>query len=246
MKYIFQLTIIVFLSSCASHIGTISSSSIDKNIIYEDMSFGVAQSNKVFGLGGLSKDALILEAKFNLLNYRPLKSNESYLNFTIDLKKTHVFFFTRTKATISADVVSFSNLPVKEPFSEKYKALIASKNKINAIFNVGDSVINQFSFKGKIISCERKEKVRVLYKDSKGNLRSKKSNLKKLFVEKNNINGFNLNDTIIFNASQTEGIYPKPAVILGFGNNQLLIKLNNSEKSVIKYSDILPKDYLTK
>ncbi len=80
--------IILMFSQCATHTGTISSNYTNKPVQYVDIAEGIATTSKVLCIGGLSKDALVLEAKKSLMKNRPLKNGEQYLNYTIDLKKT--------------------------------------------------------------------------------------------------------------------------------------------------------------
>ncbi len=71
-------SVALVLSSCvATHLRTISSTAVDKPVSYVDVAYGVAQTDKYFALGGLSQDALVLEAKRELYRNRPLKPNEA-------------------------------------------------------------------------------------------------------------------------------------------------------------------------
>ena len=129
---------VIFVATfCATHNGTISPSTINQNVKYIDITYGVNQINKYFGLGGLSHDALVLEAKRELIKNRPLRQNETYGNFTIDFKNTYTLFYFQTKVTMSADVVRFSNDTVGEPYSQKYKSILNRNRYSNELFNMG-------------------------------------------------------------------------------------------------------------
>ncbi len=78
-----SILLAVLISSCSTHFGSMSTPLLDEDYVYEDIAFGVSQTNHFFGIGGLSKDAVVLEAKRQLFLNRPLSKNESYANFRV-------------------------------------------------------------------------------------------------------------------------------------------------------------------
>lgn len=104
------LTIFSF-SGCAVHNGFMSDSvSLSKNnfkmVRYAE---GTASTTKFFGLGGLAKNALVAEAKKDLMQNYPLKDGQALANVTVDFKNSFVFFIMKTKVTVTADIVEFKD-----------------------------------------------------------------------------------------------------------------------------------------
>tara|TARA_B110000046_G_scaffold101220_1_gene108722 strand:+ start:258 stop:536 length:279 start_codon:yes stop_codon:yes gene_type:complete len=71
---------------------------------------GTSNAGYVLFIGGFEKDALVNEAKENLISSlgRPLKNNEVLINLTVDWKKTFFLIFMENKCTITADIVVFT------------------------------------------------------------------------------------------------------------------------------------------
>ena len=69
---------------------------------------GSAIATYVFGLGGMSKKALVGDAKKDLLSANPLKANQALVNITVNWKNTFVLPFATTNCcTVTADIVQF-------------------------------------------------------------------------------------------------------------------------------------------
>ncbi len=173
MKKLSILPAILILSSCVvTHTGNISSSSIGKNVVYEDIALGVSQSNKLLGLGGASQDAMVLEAKRELIKNRSLKSNEEYVNFTVDFKKTVWPLFVQDKVTVTADVIRFT-IDTTKIYSDTYMNKVVGKPIGVTFFNIGDSVYDNHYSLGIITNILNPHKVRMFYKTKNDKLRSK-------------------------------------------------------------------------
>ncbi|HOF55893.1 MAG TPA: hypothetical protein PLD74_13395 [Prolixibacteraceae bacterium] len=113
-KSFFKIVVTVFsvilLSSCAaSHYGVMSDSASlgANNFKMVKYAKGEASVTKVFGLGGMGKDALVAEAKTNLVQNNPLKEGQALANITVDVKNSFILFVTQTKVTVTADIVEF-------------------------------------------------------------------------------------------------------------------------------------------
>ncbi|MDY0077219.1 MAG: hypothetical protein RBR87_08070 [Bacteroidales bacterium] len=114
MKKIITLTtaftiMVLFFSSCATHMGTgMSNASLSQNN-FKIVKFatGDVSTTKVFGLGGLSKTAMVAEAKQELLANHPLKDGQALANMTVDWKTGFYFFIIVTQCTVTADIVQF-------------------------------------------------------------------------------------------------------------------------------------------
>jgi hypothetical protein len=98
------------LTSCAFHYGNTSSNAAltDGDFRIMGIAAGQAATKQVLGIGGLSKDALVLEAKRNMYRNHPLDDGQIYANMAVDYKRTFYLIVVETKVTVSADVVQFS------------------------------------------------------------------------------------------------------------------------------------------
>jgi hypothetical protein len=98
------------LSGCAMHNGYMKNSAAlgEANFSYVDQRIsGTASTQQVFLIGGLNKQALVDEARANMLKNNPLKPNQALANITVDWKYTIIVVVTRTECTVTADVVEF-------------------------------------------------------------------------------------------------------------------------------------------
>ncbi|MBN2681822.1 MAG: hypothetical protein JXR58_04900 [Bacteroidales bacterium] len=114
-KFIIRLlhiiVITVFLNSCAMHNGVLSSNAVfaDKNFKVIGIGIGESQSIKILGFGGLKKNALVFEAKDDLYKKTCLKQGQILTNITLDYKHEFYIVFSKTKVTISGEIVDFND-----------------------------------------------------------------------------------------------------------------------------------------
>lgn len=104
------IVIIAFTSSsCATHWGmmTGNASLSSNNFKMIKIASGTASTTKIFGFGGLAKDALVLSAKKDMLQNNPLKDGQALANVTVDMKNSIIFFVNTEKVTVTADIVEF-------------------------------------------------------------------------------------------------------------------------------------------
>ena len=195
-------------------------------------------TTKFFGLGGLNHDALLLEAKKEMMNARPLKANEQYANLTCDFKNTLVFFVVTTKVTVSADVIKLVEGEQPYLYSETYKSKITIPKNQNDLFKVGDSVmLKDLTSLGTILSISTQGKVRVILNNSANVFKTKNIDIHNLFSLQKSYKGLNINQKYMYKQS---GL-PNEAKILAFGIDQVLVEdLNSLEGNTypIKYSKI--------
>ncbi len=110
LKLIIAIAIVSFLStSCATHLGmmTGNASLSSNNFKVVKIAAGHAKTTRIFGLGGLGKDALVLDAKKDLLQNNPLRDGQALSNVTVDFKTSFIFFVITEKVTVAADIVEF-------------------------------------------------------------------------------------------------------------------------------------------
>jgi len=110
LKLIIAITIIIFTTaSCAFHSGIMSgSASLSANNFKTiKVATGTASTTKILGIGGLGKDALVFEAKKNLMQNFPLKDGQALANVTVDIKNSFLLIVMTEKVTVTADIIEF-------------------------------------------------------------------------------------------------------------------------------------------
>jgi hypothetical protein len=107
--FIAIVIIAITASSCAFHSGITSSSTSlnSNNFKMVKLAQGEASTTKIFGFGGLAKNAIVAEAKKDLMQNNPLKEGQALANVTVDFKTSFVFMVTKTKVTVTADIIEF-------------------------------------------------------------------------------------------------------------------------------------------
>ena|ERR1700722_15852669 len=113
------LILVSLLSSCAaSHWGYMTTNGAlnTNNFSYVRQNVkGEATVTYILGIGGLSRETLVSDAKQQMLLFNPLKSNQALVNLTVNFKISNYLFylFRSVTCTVMADVVEFGDL--KEP-----------------------------------------------------------------------------------------------------------------------------------
>lgn len=117
-KKIVVILIAIALSSCSAvYMGTTtgSASLSSNNFKVVRMATGTASARSILGIGGTGKEALVHEAKKDLLQNNPLSEKQALANMTVDLKNSFVFIVHTQKATVSADIVEFIEQTPQKP-----------------------------------------------------------------------------------------------------------------------------------
>jgi hypothetical protein len=114
MKNLFKITMLAMaiasLGGCAVHMGYMNNSAAlgDSNFSYMQPSIsGSAEVTYIFGFGGLHHEAIVDEAKQNMLKEHPLKPNQALANVTVNYKNAVYVVVIKSKCTVTADVVEF-------------------------------------------------------------------------------------------------------------------------------------------
>jgi len=104
------LLIVLVTSSCATHLGYLSSNAVivDNNFRIIGIGVGESESIKIFGFGGLKKDALVFDAKKDLYKNIELKSGQALTNITVDLKNEYYIVYSKLKVIVTAEIVDFN------------------------------------------------------------------------------------------------------------------------------------------
>jgi len=117
-KTIFLAFIILFFSSCAYYNGLTHNSNLNNTeVVLSQKNFrviawvkGKSSATYVLGIGGLSKNALIAEAKENMLAKADIiGGSKAIINETVELKNTFFLIFWVTEVTVSANIIEFYN-----------------------------------------------------------------------------------------------------------------------------------------
>ncbi len=175
----------VILGSCAMHSGQLVSDVPNKPVKHIDIAVGVATTSKVFGMGGVGKDALLFEARQQMISNRPLVDNEAYNNYTVDYKRTYFIIGSKTKVTVTADVISPKDTISSPSYSAEYLRKMGNQySYYDSLFWIGDSVIFNTNTYGKIVGFEGRDnkKVRIQYTDNGGDFKTKVQNAKGVYV----------------------------------------------------------------
>lgn len=215
------LTLVLLLTSCATHSGIMSgnASISDANFNISGFAVGTSKTSHVFGIGGLAKDALILEAKRNLYTNYPLKKGQALANVTVDIKRSFFPFVATTKATITADVIDFNTSPVDSSFAsfnKHFNKTFLSPYSPNQ--KVGINKDNHIVV-AQVIEAKEKKST-ILTRNKQGNYRLKKINNKKLFEYKESSSSkYKIGETVKF--EYNDKIYA--GVIQGINDDIIIV-----------------------
>jgi len=227
MKYFLIISLVFFLGSCAFHSGTLNSTTTAEPVFHKDIGVGVASTHLVFGLGGLSKDALILEARKNLMENRPLEGAEQYNNISTDFKRTVFLMVFKTKVTMVADVVAPKDSVNQPTYSDEYLSKMSQPNFAWDLFGIVDSVyVGKYDLGiiMRFIEDDSDGKVEVQYNDSEGDFRTKIVSSRKIYTrEKTEHKGYRIGQEL------TSGR------IIGFGLDRILVDHPADAHMITKY-----------
>lgn len=101
---------IASLTGCAMHTGYMNNSAAlsTANFTYAKQSLqGYSEAWYVLSIGGLEKEALVEEAKRDMLKEYELKPNQALANVTVNFKNSFYIVVSSTKCTVTADIVEF-------------------------------------------------------------------------------------------------------------------------------------------
>lgn len=217
MKTLTILTSILLFSSCAFHSGTITSNVTNEPVVHKDLAVGTASTNIVLNIGGLSKDALISEARKNMVRARPLEGAEQYNNVELNIKNTFYIVGHKTKVTIKADVIAPKDSVNQASYSEEYLKKITNSSPTTNLFSVGDSVIflNYDSQVSKIVKFPvngSQNLAEISYLDKNDEVQSQVVSTKRIYIIKDEHFGLK------------KGQRYKDGIIVGFGLKRVLTK----------------------
>lgn len=145
MKNLVFFSIIALLvSSCMTTFNGVLTPTNDlKNVKYINTAFGSAQATYYLGLAGTKHDALVLEAKMNMMKNFPLDSTQYYANYTVDFRKKNLLLVQSALVTVSADIVQEKLTPNEENYSDAFKSKLGISNASNLSLKIGDTVVDR-------------------------------------------------------------------------------------------------------
>jgi len=209
----------LILSSCAFHRGTIDMSPYLKGMSYKKDAIGVAEYTTILGIGGLSRDAIVNEAKKEMIKNYPLSDNETYINYTLNFKTSLYFIAAKTKVTLTAEVVEYSSKSLVQP-------RLASSSEVHNshLFEIGDTVIFDLDRRGVIISGLQKNTVKVLTVNQNSNSVTKNIPIYKIFTDSKDYKGYRIGQEHSFIEIYGEKEVKIKSTIIGVGLSSLLLE----------------------
>lgn len=228
-KLVFYLFCLFSLGSCAFHRGSLITNHTQTPVVHKDIAIGVSKTYNLWGIGGFSKDALIFEARQNLIKNHPLKNSEQYNNISIDVKTTFISCLMITKVTMIADVIE----PKKYPEDNTYSDLYLKKTRFGIkytddLFSMADTIIYKLYNKAEIIGFEGKNNNRVRFKyiNDRNKLLTKAKNKRYVYAILPEYKGLKIGDTL------------SGGPILAFGKRGAIIRLEN-KNIFFPYSELI-------
>jgi hypothetical protein len=227
----------VIFSSCAFHHGGMQSSAslTDGNFMVVKLATGRAAVTRVLGLGGVSTEALVFDAKQNLYQNFPLEQGQVLANITVDFKRGFYLFWDNTIVTVTGEIIEFSN-PPKVDF--KNKALLLRSASTQGRFSLEHEVIvkNYDGYrKATIVDFDGKSSI-IRFMDHKNRLRFKTFNPEMIFVLENDtsLTQFQIGETVKVPYRYIEGVSDstganvlvqtrKEAEVIGLSDKRALI-----------------------
>ncbi len=239
-------TFLLLLSSCVAYqSGGMSANETSANFVFEDFAIGEARSNRFLLLGGMRKDALLLEAKRDLQTSRPLQTNEAYNNFTYDYKNSFIFGVSRTKVTVTADVIRYTDATPVNRYSETYKNKVLKEGAKDSLFAIGDSVYTQSGKGFSVLSVHNEKKCRLLFSNAHDEIKIKRISKDRLFRTKGNWKNVQVGENFQYYFKLKQRM--EEGVLVRIGASSLLIRTTRGElihrkiKEITISSEINPK-----
>lgn len=240
------LLLATLATSCAYHVGNVSTGShIDCPMRY--IATGSSKSYKVLGIGGINKEALIMEAKQDLYQKFPYQKDVKLSNFSVDFQYLFVLVYFRTKVTVSADVFDCSTdkLGTKDFRPEDRNMAIGG-------FVKGDSLLYEFEgyHKGTFVKYAGNGKFEIEYRAESGKTKTTVADPDLIFKTSKdtyNVNyyGFDVGETanVTVKNSKTNTKTMKPCTIIGLNSKYAIVSyvkdsgetsISTVRKSVLK------------
>ena len=226
---------VFFFNSCAYHSGVMTgnASLTDGNFQVVKLAVGHARVSHFLGIGGLKTDAIVFEAKQDLLRNYPLKRGQVLANVTVDFKRSYFILVDITKVTLTADVIDFTPINNNLKFDEINTLNLHPMDLKPVNFSLGDSVIVLREGKPRraLIVGFDENRVESLFKGMDEKFYTRFFELKMVLKMKPNpdnieLYGFDVDERVKFTTSKGE---TKEGVIFGINSFQVGVKYNFKE-----------------
>ncbi|MFK8044267.1 MAG: DUF6567 family protein [Crocinitomicaceae bacterium] len=243
-----KLLVVLFLgllSSCAFHTGTMTGNAtiMGPNFTVQGMAYGKAETKHVFGIGGLGKEAIVLEAKRKMYTAFPLEPGQAFANVTVDFKKGFYIVYSKLTCTISADIIDFNERPEVNEFNEfNYSA---SENLMSSLdhFSAGEQVYYSESMNsppvGSTIIGFNNGQARIRFVKTNGIIDFKNVNLSNLYKITNDSSLLKLDpiyrvgDSVYFKFSNSLALMRGQVFALGENGACIAYEKFNEKKIII-------------
>jgi len=227
MKKIFLISSIflvtILINSCTIHKGQIVDLNYGQPVSILNQAVGISSAGYFLGFGGNKSSVLLKEAKDDLIRNRPLQPNEKYVNQNLNISTTYILFYTKTKFTITADIISN-----EDNYSYDKKSSIEMHR--NELFNLGDSLISKSQkFKGVFIAKMEDSLIKI--KNRKQVTELLYSN--KVYRSNGTYKEFKIGEEITF-----KGKFSGSGKIKGFGLNNVIAIDEDGFIYIVSYKDI--------
>lgn len=212
-----SLLSILVLSSCAVHSGMMTGNASIANSDFQiiGLAVGQASTTQIFGIGGLKKDALTLEAKRNLYENNPLKHGQALANVTVDYKRSYFPFVSKTEAIVSGEIIDFN---VTSESSTKI---------LNDSISIDEGYSMFLHKKDVFIAKELKHsttKKTILYENNNGIYKIKKLKNSELYYPTTSLEEFKINNEVLF----LDGNNKQIGIIIATNSKGVIIEYDKS------------------
>ncbi|MGJ8661663.1 MAG: hypothetical protein ACSHXL_06470, partial [Bacteroidota bacterium] len=137
----------------------------------------------------------------------------------------------RTKVTISADVIRYTENSPESRYSEIYKEKMFQVNLNYNLFKVGDYILTENHLSGQILSINKKLKATISLKNSNGEIITKKRYLTDLYNRTASRNGLKAGESFpVSNMGKKI-----ECEIVGLGITKMLLKTAGGNYITIEY-----------
>jgi len=216
-----------------------------------EFAHGTSTTTHILGIGGLSSDALVLEAKRNLLRSSPLRKGQALANITVDFKRAYYFLVNKTTVTVTADIVDFNNDPDLDNEIEEFNNQL--QKDVYKSFDIGEdvfTVVLDISTRAKLLAVG-KFRCTLMYDDINGGSSTEKVMNYLVFKSNPDVRnkthfGYDIGDKVKISLFKDLGSGIQKistiATILGLSDNNIYVEFVENgqvKKAEINYSSVI-------
>ena len=212
--------LVLFFAGCASHspiLLSLDEGNPDKIV---GKAQGYSKVTNILGIGALNENTLAQKAKSNLIQTRPLKNGEKYVNIAVDVKRSYFILFNKVECFVTADIVR-----------EGVLASDIASTLDKEFFEFGDVVLTQRGKEVEVNSVEGKL-VTVKKQRKNGKTLTKRISVNNLFKPSGKHKGVAVGQKV------DTGIMDTPmAKVVGIGVKYFLIRYESGRYGKLDYKD---------